>query len=118
MTIDLESKRRTLLKTLVWRIIGIIWTWLGAYLIILFIPEKYNNAAIIATLIVVYHHSTRMIMYYFYERIWANIEWGRITEAKKYISLKTKISWIIGVTFTVIVIFYLLIYVSPLIEGK
>ena len=62
----LESKRRTLVKSLLWRLIGIVWTWIGAYLILLFIPEKYESAAIVATLIVLYHHSTRLIMYYFY----------------------------------------------------
>ena len=57
----LESKRRTVVKSLLWRIIGIVWTWVGAYIILIFIPEEYKTAAIIATLIVVYHHSTRMI---------------------------------------------------------
>ena len=118
MTIIPETKRRTMVKTLLWRIIGIIWTWIGAYLIILFVPEKYKGAAMIATLIVIYHHSTRMIMYYFYERIWAKIEWGHFGGVNKEISLKTKIAWAIGIVITVSVILYVLIYVSPLIKGK
>ncbi|MCK5703518.1 MAG: DUF2061 domain-containing protein [Cyclobacteriaceae bacterium] len=107
-----------MVKTLLWRIIGIIWTWIGAYLIILFIPEKYKGAAMIATLIVIYHHSTRMIMYYFYERIWTKIEWGHFAEVQKEVSLKTKIAWAIGIVIMVSVILYVLIYVSPLIKGK
>ena len=72
-----ELKRRSVVKTLVWRIIGIVWTWVGAYFILIRIPPSYETAAMVATLIVVYHHSTRMVMYYFYERLWASIAWGR-----------------------------------------
>jgi uncharacterized membrane protein len=46
---------------------------------VLLLPEKMHNATTIATVIVIFHHSTRMIMYYFYERIWDNITWGKIT---------------------------------------
>lgn len=118
MTVIPETKRRTMVKTLLWRIIGIIWTWIGAYLIILFVPEKYSGAAMIATLIVIYHHSTRMIMYYFYERIWVNIEWGHLVGEKNEISLKTKIAWAIGIVITICIILYILIYVSPIMKGK
>ena len=72
-----ELKRRSLLKSIIWRVIGIAWTWIGTYFIVLLLPPNLKNAPVIATLIVVYHHSTRMIMYYFYERIWADISWGR-----------------------------------------
>ena len=72
-----ELKKRSLTKTVIWRIIGVIWTWVGTYLIIFFLPEKFQKASIIATVIVVYHHSTRMVMYYFYERIWNSIAWGK-----------------------------------------
>ena len=56
--------------------IGIVWTWIGAYLILLFAPKRYQSAAILSTLIVTFHHSTRMAMYYGYERMWAGIDWG------------------------------------------
>ena len=118
MTINQETKRRTIIKTLLWRVIGIIWTWIGAYLIILFVPEKYSGAAMIATLIVIYHHSTRMIMYYFYERIWTKIEWGHFSGVNKNTSLKTRIVWAIGIAIAISVILYVLIYVSPLVKGK
>jgi len=73
----IDLKRRSLVKSIIWRIIGICWTWLGAYLIVKLLPANLKSASVIATLIVVYHHSTRMIMYYFYERIWSSISWGR-----------------------------------------
>jgi hypothetical protein len=56
--------------------IGIVWTWIGAYLILLFAPKRYQSAAVLSTLIVTFHHSTRMVMYYGYERMWAGIDWG------------------------------------------
>jgi len=35
MSLELqEARRRTLVKSLVWRLIGIVWTWVGAYFII------------------------------------------------------------------------------------
>ncbi len=73
----MDLKRRSLVKSIIWRIIGIGWTWIGAYFIVLLLPPNLKSASLIATLIVVYHHSTRMIMYYFYERIWSSISWGR-----------------------------------------
>jgi hypothetical protein len=27
-----EARRRTIVKTITWRLIGILWTWIGAYL--------------------------------------------------------------------------------------
>ena len=66
-----------MVKTVTWRLIGIVWTWIGAYLILLFTPERYRAAAILSALIVAFHHSTRMVMYYGYERMWTGIIWGK-----------------------------------------
>ena len=110
-----ELKRRTVLKTLIWRLIGVVWTWVGAYFIILFIPERWNNAAIIATLIVIYHHSTRMIMYYFYERIWSRIGWGKYDakqEDDQQLSWQNQVLWVLGSGLTILLIFVLIVYVA------
>ncbi len=112
-----ESRRRSIVKTLFWRFIGIIWTWIGAYVIILLVPPSYKTAAFIATLIVIYHHSTRMIMYYFYERIWASVSWGR-TEPEKPMSGCEKALWIAGIIVFLSIIFFLIIYVTPMVKGK
>jgi uncharacterized membrane protein len=112
-----ENRRRSLVKALVWRFIGIIWTWIGAYIIVLLIPPSKKTAGLIATLIVIYHHSTRMVMYYFYERIWASVAWGR-TEFRHSLSTKAKLAWFIGVVISVFVIFYLIIYVTPWFKNK
>ena len=116
-----ESRRRTIVKSLAWRVIGIGWTWVGAYIIILMVPPTWKNAAIIATLIVVYHHSTRMIMYYFYERLWARISWGKYNpEAGSFepMCLKDKIAWTLCSLAVLGAIFFLLIYITPLVKPK
>ena len=114
----LEIKRRSIVKSLLWRLIGIVWTWIGAYLIILLIPEKLKTAAWIATLIVIYHHSTRLLMYYGYERIWATIQWGRIDNNTNLLplSFRDKVLWASATLLSVSFLFFLLIYVSPIIK--
>ena len=77
-----ETRARSAVKSVLWRIVGIIWTWVGAYVILALTPERYSSAAIVATSIVVFHHSTRMIMYYAYERIWNAVKWGRVEVAE------------------------------------
>ena len=114
-----EYRRRTVVKSLVWRFIGVIWTWLGAYFIILLVPPSYKTASIIATLIVIYHHSTRLIMYYFYERIWASILWGKFDGAEGLLpgmSVRGRIIWIMGTITAVVFIFTLALYVGPMLK--
>ena len=112
-----ELHRRSLVKSLIWRLIGVVWTWIGAYIILLFVPPSRQSAALIATLIVVYHHSTRMIMYYAYERLWASIEWGRST-ASCPMSRREKILWSLGTVAALFLIFFLLLEVNPKIKAK
>lgn len=114
-----ELRRRTILKSLIWRLIGIVWTWIGAYFIILIVPATMKNAAIIATLIVFYHHSTRMVMYYVYERIWVAISWGQCDLREggfKPMSLRDKTIWTLGTLVAIGFIFSLIGYMAPLIK--
>ena len=113
-----ELRRRTILKSIIWRLIGIIWTWIGAYFIILIVPPTRENAAIVAALIVFYHHSTRMIMYYVYERMWVAVSWGKhdLREGGfRPMSLRDKIIWTTGTLVGIGVVFFLIGYVAPLI---
>jgi len=116
----LETRRRSIVKSLTWRVIGVIWTWVGAYVIILIVPASRRNAAIIATLIVVYHHSTRMIMYYFYERIWTSVRWGRTADdaARSPMSLAEKAAWMAAIIVTVAAIFAAIIWLGPMLKAK
>lgn len=112
-----DLKRRSLLKSLLWRCIGIVWTWVGAYLILLFIPPSRRSAALVATIIVIYHHSTRMIMYYFYERIWASVSWGT-REPQRPMSWKERILWGVGTIVAVAIVFFLIIVVTPRLQAE
>ena len=115
-----ELKRRTIVKSLVWRIIGVVWTWIGAFLIIVSVPPSWKNAPVIATLIVIYHHSTRMIMYYFYERIWATVSWGKydVNEDKSFaMSMREKLIWSSSTVAVVVFIFSFIIYIMPLVKN-
>jgi len=115
----LELKRRSVAKSLIWRFIGISWTWIGAYLILLFTLAKYKTEAWLATFIVIYHHSTRMIMYYFYERIWASISWGKINRDEKDISamsFRDKVIWVSAIVVIVVILFILIMFVGPMIK--
>ena len=110
-----EWRRRSLVKSLLWRIIGVVWTWIGAYIIILLIPPVRRSAALIATLIVVYHHSTRMMMYYAYERIWASISWGHDKPAQ-LMSFREKLIWFLATIAILVLIFFFIFYISPKIQ--
>ena len=72
-----ETKKRSIVKTVIWRVIGITWTWVGAWIIVTVIPQPLATAATIATLITAYHHISRALMYYAYERGWLRIKWGK-----------------------------------------
>ena len=114
-----ETRRRSVVKSLVWRFIGVVWTWIGAYLIILWTPDRFQKAAWIATFIVVYHHSTRMVMYYAYERLWSGIRWGRLaSDAPPPLTLRTRLLWAAGTLLLVAALFFLILYVTPLVKGK
>ena len=114
-----ELRRRTIVKSLVWRLIGVVWTWIGAYFIILIVPPTANNAPVIATLIVVYHHSTRMVMYYIYERYWTGVSWGKYdpqTSTFQPMSRRDRITWAMGTIIAIVLTFLLIVYVGPLVK--
>ena len=115
----IELRRRSVTKSLIWRAIGVVWTWVWAYLILALTPAKYRSASLMATAIVIYHHSTRMIMYYFYERVWSDIGWGKIDKGKKgeaAMSAREKLKWAVGIVVVLTIIFFLILYVTPLVK--
>ena len=117
---ELENRRRTIIKSLLWRFIGLFWTWGGAYVIILLLPDKNKNAITVATLITAWHHSTRLIMYYVYERIWARVTWGKFRgeNSSKSMTIRHKIQWIISTLIAIFIIFWLLFTVTPKIKDQ
>ncbi|MEN8140665.1 MAG: hypothetical protein ABFR97_05510 [Thermodesulfobacteriota bacterium] len=115
-----ETHRRTVAKSLLWRFIGIFWTWSGAFIIILTIPKEQKNAITIATLVTAWHHSTRMVMYYLYERVWAKIKWGRSNSQhhEPELTIANKIQWTVCTSTAIVVIFWLLFSVTPQIKNN
>jgi len=65
----MDSKKRSLVKSVVWRIIGVVLLAVIAFLITGNLKEM--------TIITVVFHAIRMVMYYFHERVWERITWGR-----------------------------------------
>jgi len=115
-----ELRRRSVVKSLLWRFIGIVWTWVGAYLILLLTPEKYKTASLVATLIVMYHHSTRMIMYYLYERVWSSISWGKINgqyRARASMSFRDCLNWTLIVLAALAILFFFILFIAPALKS-
>lgn len=114
-----ETRRRTLVKTVTWRVIGIVWTWIGAYLILVFTPDRYRSAASLSAFIVAFHHSTRMIMYYGYERLWAAIGWGKSApggSSPAYIPWTAKLVWTLAVLLAIVLMLVTVLYVTPMVK--
>ncbi len=65
----IETKRRSLLKSIVWRIIATINGILGALLFTGNIEQSIK--------IGVFANITGFILYYFHERVWNRIKWGK-----------------------------------------
>ena len=64
-----DTTRRSVIKTISWRITGSSATFLIAYLI--------SGNMSIASTIAVIQLTANTIMYYIHERIWNKIRWGR-----------------------------------------
>jgi len=64
-----ESRKRSLFKTISWRVLASIDTFLISWLI----SGKISIGISIATLEVI----TKLIIYYFHERAWDKIKWGK-----------------------------------------
>jgi len=65
----MESKIRSWVKSIVWRLIGVF--ILGG------IAWLFTHSWQQTTLITLIFHGVRTVLYYFHERIWLRINWGR-----------------------------------------
>jgi len=64
-----ETKSRTLVKTLIYR----LWVILSTYVMLLVTGQSMTEAILPAIII----NIVWTCSYYLYDRIWANIQWGR-----------------------------------------
>ena len=75
-----DTKKRSWVKSIVWRIIGIFLLGAIAYLV------TGDWAAM--TLITLIFHGIRVIMYYWHERIWERVKWGKVYKRKEELAEK------------------------------
>lgn len=63
-----ESHRRSMTRSVLWRVMGIVLLALITYLV--------TGSWITTTLVTVLHHGTFIIVYYLHERFWLKIKWS------------------------------------------
>lgn len=64
-----ESKTRTIVKTIIWRIIAT----LNSFFVLLYLNDSNKDNLYKA----IFMNVTGFFVYYFYERIWNFIKWGK-----------------------------------------
>lgn len=80
----MDTKLRSWVKSVVWRIIGILLLGLISYLV----TGNWKEMTIITILF----HTIRVILYYFHERIWEQIPWGRMKHPLAELPVKGKLT--------------------------
>lgn len=73
-----ETHKRSMLKSLVWRIIGVFWLALITWI--------FTKSLVQTSLITVIHHATFLVVFYLHERVWvrSRIKFKRIVKALTY----------------------------------
>jgi len=80
----METHKRSIVKSLTWRIVGIFLLGGIAYAV----THNWKEM----TVITIIFHSVRMVLYYFHERIWLRINWGRIRHPLDGIKVSGKLA--------------------------
>ena len=70
------NTRRSLLKTVVWRVIATTDTFILAYFFASASGACSGNEAELAASIAGFEVLTKMILYFFHERAWSRVDWG------------------------------------------
>lgn len=79
-----ETHARAWVKSLVWRMLGIV--ILGS--ISWIITHSWKEM----TIITVFFHSVRVILYYLHERLWEKISWGRVKHPLSILPVKKELA--------------------------
>ena len=82
--ISLESHARAWVKSIVWRLLGIVILGTISWII----TKSWKEMSIITLLF----HSFRVILYYFHERVWERISWGRFKHPLSIFPIKKELS--------------------------
>ncbi len=80
----MDSRKRSVAKSVSWRISGIILLGIIAYVITGNVKEM--------TIITLVFHSIRLILYYYHERYWERISWGKIRHPLSELAIKRELT--------------------------
>ena len=80
----MDTKVRSWVKSIVWRLIGIVLLGWISYLV----TGSWKEKTAITTLF----HTVRVVMYYYHERIWERISWGRKKHPLSDLCLKKELN--------------------------
>lgn len=83
MSILKDTHARSIVKSLVWRVIGIFMLAAISWLI----TRDWRSM----TLITLIFHSIRVVLYYIHERIWERVSWGRAKHPLSDLPVKNKL---------------------------
>ena len=81
---SLESHARAWVKSIIWRLLGIVILGTISWIITKSLKEM--------SMITLLFHSIRVILYYFHERIWERISWGRFKHPLSIFPVKKEIN--------------------------
>ena len=109
------SRKRHLAKTITWRIIGTLDTFIIGKILLFYTGHaEYSTEA--AGLIAVLELITKTILYYFHERAWFKLDWNNISQKARHI-IKT-LSWrLVGAIDTVLLVFIVFYFFIPNEDG-
>ena len=98
------ERKRHVAKTITWRIIGSIDTWLISWILIQFFGENPQEAGEAASYIAGLEIISKTILYYFHERIWYGLNW--ISDRQRIRHIIKTISWrLVGAIDTISLVF-------------
>jgi len=80
----MDTKKRSWVKSLTWRVLGVFLLGIISYLITRDLKAM--------TTITVLFHGIRLILYYYHERIWERISWGMIKHPLASLPVKHKLT--------------------------
>jgi len=80
----LETHARAWVKSIVWRILGIVILGAISWLVT-------HNWKEVTTITIIFH-AVRVILYYFHERVWERISWGRIKHPLSDLSVNKELT--------------------------
>ncbi len=81
-----ELRKRSIAKTISWRIIGSIDTMIVSFTVFaLYRAHGAGEVARAASLVGLFEIPNKLLLYYLHERIWSGIRWGREPQPPEYL---------------------------------